>query len=81
MKIMEQAAVDDWCVGRGFTLGPNARFLCGGKSGSVQLQRYGRPGSRPEGVTQIAGDILAALGRWDECLVWITVSGLTGRPD
>jgi hypothetical protein len=80
MKIMEQAAIDDWCQGRGFTLGPNARFLCGGKSGSVQLQRYGRPGSRPEGVTQIAGDILAALGRWDECLVWIAMSGPTGRP-
>ena len=80
MKQLGQAAIDDWCAGRGFTLGANARFQCGEKTGTVQLQRYGRPGARPEGVTQIAGDILAALGRWDECLVWITVSGQAGHP-
>jgi hypothetical protein len=80
MKVLEQAAIDEWCAARGFALGPNARFVCGGKSGTVQLQRYGRPGTRPEGVTQIAGDILAALGRWDECLVWITLTESPGKP-
>ena len=79
MKVLEQPAIDEWCADRGFTLGPNARFVCGGKTGTVQLQRYGRPGARPEGVTQIAGDILAALGRWDECLVWIAVTDTPGR--
>ena len=79
MKVLEQAAIDEWCAGRGFTLGPNARFVCGGKTATVQLQRYGRPGARPEGVTQIAGDILDALGRWDECLVWITLTNPAGR--
>ena len=79
MKVLEQAAIDDWCAGRGFSLSPNARYVCDGKSGSLQLQRYGRPGARPEGITQIAGDILAALGKWDECLVWIAVSGAPGQ--
>jgi hypothetical protein len=78
MKVLEQPAIDEWCADRGFTMGANSRLVCG-NTPTVQLQRYGRPGARPEGVTQIAGDILAALGRWDECLVWIAVTAPAGK--
>lgn len=76
MRFLEECEVEEWCAERDITL----------EDGEVRVVRDPRlthcsrrvyaNGKRSGREAEIAGHAVAALGEWDECLLWVTLVGV-----
>jgi hypothetical protein len=76
MDFLESLVVRDWCRDYGFPLDPQGELLPDPASVVLERHGFGRPAD-PEGwERELAARCVAALGEWDECLLWITLWGV-----
>jgi hypothetical protein len=72
MRIIEQVEIDEWCSERGF--GINETHQPHLPSSKVVIHKYFGQSVNPRGQeAETAREVIAALGGWDECLLWITL--------
>ena len=76
MDFLENDGIRDWCIERGFALGPKSELIIDPAERVLECRGYGQQAD-PEGQeVEIAEWSVGNLKDWDECLLWVTSWGV-----
>ena len=75
MRFLELNEIAEWCVERGIPLEGWTRPAVDEKLSNSARAQFAA-GKRSGRESAFAAAIVRAIGRWDECLLWVTLTGV-----